>query len=93
MKFQEIKVPAAMVCPACEHPITNASPTRKEQNPAFRKGTVILCSNCTSVLQVGDSSLQIMRPEQVNALSPRAKEAILSARLVLQRILSKKKKS
>lgn len=93
MNLTEIKLPKALVCPGCEKPISNASPTRSAPHPTFQKGMIIICSNCTSVLIVGDSSLQLARPEQINALSKASQAAILQSRAVLQRILAKKPKS
>lgn len=89
MNLTEIKLPKALLCPACEKPISNASPTRNT-GQKFSKGMVIICGVCTSVLQVGDSSLILMRPDQVTSLSKESQAAILKTRLVLQRILSKK---
>lgn len=88
MNLTEIKLPKAFICPACEKPVTNASPTRNT-GQTFSKGLVIICSNCTTVLRVGDSVLEIMRPEQVQALSKESQAAILKTRMVLQRILGK----
>lgn len=89
----DIKLPSQMVCPACHAPITNASPTRSAPNPQFQKGMVVICSSCTSVARVGDSALQLMSPDQINALSPQSKSAILATRKVLQETLERKKRS
>lgn len=88
MNLTEIKLPSKLICPACEKPVTNASPTRNT-GQKFQKGLVIICSSCTTVLRVGDSALEMMRPEQVQSLSKESQAAILKTRMVLQRILSK----
>lgn len=92
MNLTEIKLPKSLVCPACEKPITNASPTRNMGQP-FQKGMVVICSNCTTVLQVGDSALEHMRPEQVQALSKESQAAIIQTRRVLQGILEKQRRT
>lgn len=93
MNLTEIKLPKSLVCPGCEKPITNASPTRSAPHPQFTKGMIVICSNCTSVLIVGDSALQLARPEQINALSKASQAAILQTRQVLQGILARQKKT
>lgn len=92
MNLPEIKLPPSLKCPACDAPVTNASPTRVGENPGFAKGMVVICSSCTSVSRVGDSALQLMTADQINALSKPSQAAILSTRQVLQRILEKNRR-
>lgn len=89
MKLTEIKLPNSFDCPACGGKITNAAPTWSAQDPRFRKGTVIICSKCTTVLQCGDNNLQLMSADQINALSQESKAAIILTRTTLQKILEK----
>ena len=87
MNLTEIKLPTSLICPACNHPLRNASLTRGATNQQVQKGLVVLCSSCTSVLQLGDSGLRLMTPDQINALVPASKAAILATRKVLQQVL------
>jgi len=90
MNLTEIKLPKTLICPACSAPITNASATRSAPGQTFQKGVILICSSCTSVCQVGDSSLVLMTPDQVNKLSPQSKAALLATRKILQTILEKR---
>lgn len=89
MKPQDLKVPGSQICPVCNAPINMASPLRPGAN--FATGVIILCSQCTTPLQVRDDVLRKMTPAEVNALKPEAKANLLSAKLALQRILEKQK--
>lgn len=93
MNLPEIKVPKNLHCPVCGQSVANASAVRSAPNPQFKKGMVIICSGCTVTLQVGDSGLVQMKPDQVNALSPQSKAAIAATKLTLIRILEKNKKT
>jgi len=92
MNLTEIKIPK-LTCPACERPIVNATQTRSGVGAPFRKGTVFICGQCSVVLKVGDSNLERMSANEVNALSRDAKAAIASTKLAIIRILEKQKKS
>lgn len=91
MKLQEIKVPKSLVCPACGGAITNMSPTRNGAQREFAKNMIVLCCSCTQPLIVGDNYLRLLTSSEVQKLSKETQASLISTRMVLQRILSKKK--
>lgn len=93
MDLKEIKVPKQMVCPACSGKITNASAVRGGAQREFSKNMIVLCCSCTQPLIVGDSGFRILTPADVAKLSKPTQSALLSTRMVLQRILSKNPKA
>jgi len=91
MNLTELKLPTDLKCPNCGYPITNASATRSAPKAQFIKGSVVICSKCLIVSRFGPMGLERMSPQQINALSPQSKEAIMATKLVLARILDKNK--
>lgn len=71
-----VNVPQGIVCPACEKPITNTSPVQNREHAQFKKGNIIVCAHCATILQVGDSGLNRMAAEDIEKLDEMSKKVI-----------------
>jgi ribosomal protein L34E len=89
MNLTEVKIPQALTCPTCGKPIQSATQTRSGAGPVLKKGSVFICGHCSAVMRLGDSNLERMTPDQVNALSKESKAAIAATKLAIVRILQK----
>ena len=64
-------LPDKLNCPVCEGEIDYVSDF---QNPQpVKKGNVIVCGHCASILKVGDSNLVKMTKQEFNALDDRSR--------------------
>lgn len=90
MNFPDIKVPKNLHCPACGKLFAKAIQTRPGSEPDFRKGMIVICGECSVVLQLGDSALIAMKPEAVNALPTDVKKSLMMSKLAVIRSLEKK---
>jgi transcription elongation factor Elf1 len=78
-----VPLPETFTCPACGADISHKTDFQNKGRP-FKKGDIILCSKCGSVLKVGDSKLLKMSKEELDKLDKRSKSmiAVLAASIV-----------
>lgn len=84
---QTIREVSNMVCPACNGPIEFI---KDIQNPQpVRKGNIVVCGHCATILKIGDSNLIRCSQEEVKGLDSQSRALI--AQLVMG-VLQKKAK-
>lgn len=72
-------VPHGPSCPRCGQKIVAAQDVTPDSSNTFRKGKILICSNCVQICMVGDSKLLPMSRKQVLSLEPRIQLMLLAA--------------
>lgn len=76
-------------CPACHSQINRVSTAIGR--PGFRKGVIVICVNCSTVLRVGDSALERLSRKDFELLPDNQKQAITLAAIEVMKVLDKAK--
>lgn len=70
-------VPDNLPCPRCGQVIKNAQSVTPGGANTFRKGLIIVCSQCAMITIVGDSKLLPMSKEDIQKLPPALQQNLL----------------
>lgn len=91
MKDDNIKAaPAGFICPACEVKIEYQSTIQNPGHPP-KKGDIVICFGCGSILKVGDGGLVKMMKLELNKLDKQSKSIIaMTCASVMNNIMQQK---
>ena len=70
-------VPDGLACPRCNQIIRNAQSVTPGGGNTFRKGLIIVCSQCAMITMVGDSKLLPMSKADIEKLPPKLQQNLL----------------
>ena len=85
MKIESATTDPYFTCPACEATIDTIQDIMNAQ--AIRKGNIVICQACASILKIGDSNLEKFKREDFHKLDAQSRALIM---LTVTGILAKK---